>query len=74
MISYASVGKFYCEDIRLIDNYDKAISDSKMWKKKMVVSAVQSTKNYHLCILSVVYYLHLTLAVAPPLYFNVRII
>ena len=30
MISYASVCQFCCEDIRLIDNYDKAISDSKM--------------------------------------------
>ena len=31
MISYASVGQFCCEDIRLIENYDKAVSDSKMW-------------------------------------------
>ena len=30
MISYASVGQFCCEDIRLIENYDKAVSDSKM--------------------------------------------
>ena len=30
MISYASVYQFCCEDISLIENYDKAISDIKM--------------------------------------------
>lgn len=32
MISYKYVSKFCCEDISLIENYDKAIADEKRWE------------------------------------------